>query len=166
MYLIVFTPFFIFLTGWVLWTINRTVGIPCLLVIIAVSGFNNFRIISNPRITSQVSLVESVKNKLIKINPGPFSVYSYSGSNGISLPIYYLLMKEGKLSENGVKIGVCDHKFTTNSTFGYDENCPMAQNPIVQEENYMIFKIQGTDGNLTKIDAKEIYTSLYKNYHP
>lgn len=164
-YLIVYHPFLIFFLSYSLWIItkfHRTIGIILVLLILSISTYSNLQIINQG---SQVSQVMSIKKNLEKNINGNFRVYSYESSWNISLPLFYLLKKEGKISDNGVKIGACDHVINRTEDFtGYIENCPMNSDMIVEDKQYRIFKEGSSSAELFEVTDQKIYNWLYSNY--
>lgn len=163
-YLISFHPYFIFFLGfsvWEIWKFQRILAVFLLLFILTWQSISNYQIINTG---SQVQKVLKIKAELkSKIKP-PYDIYSYPSSFNISLPLFYLLQKEGKISENGVKIGVCDHYINRSENLtDYDENCPSNENIIISEENLRIYDLKNAS-NLFKITPEKIYSWIYDNY--
>lgn len=144
-YLISFHPYFIFLLSfsiWIIWKFKRILGILLLLFILIMQSTNNYQIIN---ITSQAPKVLKIKTELeSKIKP-PYDMYSFPSSFNISLPLYYLMQKEGKVSKDGAKIGVCDYYIQRSDNLSdYDENCSSSENIVVVDENLRIYDLKNT----------------------
>jgi hypothetical protein len=104
-YLIVFQPFLIFLTGWsvsVLFKTNKYLGLGILILIILVSIPGNWQIVNNNK--SQVADILSMKNSLDSKITGPVRIYSDEKSSMVALPLYYLYLKENWYSSEKVEI--------------------------------------------------------------
>lgn len=163
-YLIVYHPYLIFFTAWSIWVIWKTqkvLGSVLLLILLSVAAFSDWQIIQSP--TGQIPQVLKLKNKLESNQKGPFEVYSYDSSFNISLPIFYLLKKEGKISQTGTKIGICNHSILRAADLkNYIENCPSQDNELSEIGEFRIFK--NPQGELFKITSEKIYSWIYDNY--
>lgn len=163
-YLIIFHPYLIFLLGycvWVIWRYQRLLGIILLLIILVTEGLGDLQIINT---VSQAPKVLKIKEELESKIKGPFDIYSYTSSFNLSLPLFYLLQKQGKTAEDGIKIGACDYYISRAANLSdYDENCPSQDNIVVIDENLRIYSLKDTS-NLFRITPKKIYSWLYDNY--
>lgn len=167
-YLIVYHPFFIFLTAWSTWIISKfykLLGAAVLILVLLVAGFSNWRIVNQ---NSQAPLLLSIKENLKEGSIKSFRIFSYDASFNISLPLYYLLKKEGRVSADGIKIGACDHYIKRTSDLkDYIDNCPSGNNTVFEKEQYKIFNLENSplnSGDLFEINSQAVYNWLYSNY--
>lgn len=169
-YLIVYHPYFIFFTAWSVWIIAKyykILGAVIFLSVLILAGFADWQIVHQ---SSQASLIQSIKQDLDKSGKGGFRIYSFESSFNISLPLFYLLKKEGKISENGRKIGVCDHFINRTADLkGYIENCPVGDNMLFERGQYRIFNLdEGTNqvaaDKLFEVEPQKLYNWLFSNY--
>jgi len=165
-YLILQYPFIIFLVSWSLWrmwAINKVLGILLLLSILSFSAYSNLKIINT---SSQTPSIFALKQEIEKIKKGDKQVYSYRGSYGVSLPLYYLWLKEKKISSEGDKIGICEYSIErdTNS-FDYIINCPANENLILSLGKYKVFDLnnQNNLGALDYLTSEKIYSWINKS---
>lgn len=163
-YLIIFHPYLIFLLGfciWVIWRYQRLLGVALLFITLATATLGDLQIINT---ASQAPKVFKIKAELESKIKGPFDIYSYPSSFNISLPLFYLLQKEGKIAEDGVKIGACDYYISRalNLT-DYDENCPSQENIVATYSSLRIYDLKNSS-NYFRITPKKIYSWLYDNY--
>lgn len=130
-YYIFTEPFIILLTAWTIYRvfqINRIMG-----TIVAVLFFTSSMVANYALITSSTNdlgpRASRWKDLIIKTYPGKsFAMYDYGyGSPGFSLPLVLFLEKEGKIANNGYKIGfgskpkvkVQDHKEVPGNFWGF-----------------------------------------------
>ncbi len=167
-YLIVFHPFFIFLTAYSIWVIGKFykyLGWGLLLLILIIAAYSNWQIVN---LGSQISQILEIKHSLEKNTYPPFRIYSYESSFNISLPLYYLLLKEGKISSDGIKVGACDYFINrAPNLYDYIENCPTNNNLILKNKQYRLFNLEkdySTADKLFEVRSDKIYNWLYDNY--
>lgn len=164
-YLIVYHPYLIFFSAWsiwVIWKMQKYIGGILLFILISIAAFSDWKIVQFP--TSQIPQVLELKNNLENTQKGPFEVSSYDSSFTISLPVFYLLKKEGKISQNGTKVGICNHFIIrTTDLKSYTTNCP-DEKGLSEVGNFRIYK--NPQGELFKITPEKIYNWIYDNYKP
>jgi len=167
-YLIVYHPFFIFFTTWSVWMISKyhkILGLVIFLLILATAAYSNWQIVHQD---SQAPLMLSIKQNLEKsTGSNSFRILSSDSSFNISLPLYYLLQKENKVSEKGKKIGVCDHTIKrTEDLKGYVDNCPVSDSLLFEVNQYRVFDLDKEENSdqLFEVKDEKIYHWLYSNY--
>ncbi len=166
-YLIVFQPFLIFLTGWsvsVLFKTNKYLGLGILILIILVSIPGNWQIVNNNK--SQVADILSMKNSLDSKITGPVRIYSDEKSSMVALPLYYLYLKENRISDSGQEIVTCENRIiyggdASESRWSCPENIPV----ITELKNFKIYR-KNEIGLISEKEVTEenIYAWLYSSY--
>lgn len=167
-YLIVYHPFIIFLVGWavwVIWKLQKIIGIFILLIILSFSSWSDWKIINT---STQNSLLFQLREKIDKYSGGEKAVYSYEGSNTVSLPLFYLWLKEGKVGE-GDKIGICKYSIVRGESLSdYIENCAGEEYLLTGLLGIKVFDLNSAAEKelkkTSKIDSKIIYDWIYDNY--
>ncbi len=167
-YLLIFHPFIIFLTGWSIWHLwknQKLIGGALLAVFLFLSGWSNVGIMKG---FTQKPLIFQIKKQIDEKHLSSIDFYTVKDSGMISLPLYYLLLKEDRISSQGYKIGACsDYMLPNNQPF-----CPIDPAPFFRRENYPVFdlstvsdeKIKAAGFNqLTKEEIYGFLTSYYKN---
>lgn len=157
-YMLVFHPYIILLTGWVVWRLKRW-GYLILGVLLALSSVSNLDIVRGHTLRP---LVSELKQAVDTKSTTPISLYTRSESEMISYPLFYLLLKEMRISESGYRIGVCDEKFKG----GIPVNCPQDLAPFSYRNNYFLYDLSSMREivNFKRIDSQEIFNSLYSRY--
>jgi 4-amino-4-deoxy-L-arabinose transferase-like glycosyltransferase len=178
-YLLTFHPFIIFLTGfsiWFLWNKKNNLGPIFLTIFLALSSYSNLEIIKGYTVKP---LIYETKKIVDEKHRESIDFYTKKDSGMISLPLYYLLLKENRLSENGYKqslkpetqvsgyrIGVCNDKvLDTGKSF-----CPIDIAPFFSKENFAIYDLNTTDFNkiqeleFERLTQQEIYSWLTDYY--
>lgn len=154
-YLIVFHPFIVFLFAWsiwIFWKLNRYLGIVLLAGFLLISGYSNLKIIKIP---SQLPVVYSIKEQIDSKRYPSLNIYSYGQSNQISLPLYYLYLKEGKISDQGKKIGACENVAL----------CPTEIPPGIVKDSYLIYELDEPEKlGFAKLTKEGIYNWLFSYY--
>lgn len=167
-YLIVFQPFFVFLTGWsvsVLFKTNKYLGLGILTLIILVSIPGNWQIVNNNK--SQVADILSLKNSLDSQITGPVRIYGDEKSNMIALPLYYLYLKENRISDSGQEIVTCENRIiyggdASESRWSCPENIPV----IAGKNNFKIYLRKELTGEFpaAELNQDKIYNWLSDAY--
>lgn len=167
-YLIVYHPFFIFFTAFSIWVISkyqRILGFSIFVLLILICSYSDWKIINQ---STQVPLILSIKRDLTKNLTGSYRIYSFKDSFNISLPLFYLLQKEGKISESGTKLGACDYYIKRAENLSeYDENCPSKENILAEKQQYKILnlsEIPDSTKDLFEVTPSNIYNWIYSNY--
>lgn len=149
-YLIAFQIYFIFFTSWSLWSIfkkQKIIGLALTSLVIITCTVSNLKIIQQK---SQAQLILSMRDDLFRHYPNTsFSFYTKDGPDMVNLPVFYLLYREEKISNEGQKIGTCRKK-TENI-------CPSAEKIITTNERYTLY-------NLSHLSVQELSQLGYKNY--
>lgn len=168
-YLVSYHPFVIFLTAFSIltfWKLHKAFGISILMVILAVSTYSDWKIVIQK---TQNSIVFNMKNSLPQNSS--LEIYSYPSSFTFSLPLYYLLETEGKVTNDGKKIGVCLHSIQRSENLvGYSENCPPGYPLIAANNEYMVYDLNADqeekliNKGLFKVTPENINKWIYKNY--
>lgn len=165
-YLILNHSFIIFLVSWSLWkmwTINRILGSLLLLSVLSFSAYSNLKIINT---SSQTPAIFALKHEIEKLKPeGNKDVYSYRGSYGVSLPLYYLWLKEGKINPGGDKIGVCDYSIErSENIYDYIINCPDNESLLLSFNRFSVFDLNNKNdlGELDHLTSDKIYDWINK----
>src|SRR5205085_1920506 len=130
--------------------------------------YSNFYIIHE---SSQVSLVISVKRNIDKLSPGNIDLYSQNQSERIGYTLYYLYLMEGRISESGHKIGVCDNRLLKDAR-GIDSkwSCPDQVEQLDRNDTYSSYDLEKiNNGDLNKLGfkrvrAEDIQNKLYDLY--
>jgi 4-amino-4-deoxy-L-arabinose transferase-like glycosyltransferase len=166
-YLILHHSFIVFLVAWSLWIIlrfNKILGLIFIIFILSFSSYSNFKIINNP---SQTPAIYKLKEKIENLRKEDKQVLSFRESNGVSLPLYYLWLREGKISNGGVKLGVCRYSIQRGDNLSdYITNCPDDENLIVSFDEYKVFDLSKKSdlGNLDYLTEEKIYNWVFKRY--
>lgn len=165
-YLLVFHPFIIFLTGFVIWRwweVKKQVGILFFVILIAICTYSNINIIKG---LTQKPLIYEIKNQIDIKEGREIDLYSIEESNMISLPLFYLYLYEKRIKEDGAKIGVCEGKFTS----GKIRNCPSDPTPMLIKNNFYIYDLENLSGDkirelkFERMSAEKIYDWIYSLY--
>jgi hypothetical protein len=160
-YLIAFHPFVIFFTGLALFIISQKskplflVLISCFLVLSTLSNLKTIQI------KSQAPLIYSLKSKLDSQIPGPISLYSDPNSNMLSLPIFYLLYRQNRISDTGTPILACINCQSNGQLIAKESLSPtqtyylyLLQSPNIQDPGSKIYPLT----------SRLIFSWLYINY--
>lgn len=165
-YLLLEHPFIIFLTSftlWRIWGVKKVLGILGILIVLSLSSYSNLKIINESSKTPSILLL---KQKIDEVIPGQKSIYGFSQSNGVALPLQYLYLKEGKIDAASVKLGICESTIERNPiTLESTVNCPDNGGQIVSIGNYRVFNLDGKDtGGLEHFTSEKIYNWISKRY--
>lgn len=168
-YLVVYHPFIIFLTGWIIGTIfkmNKFFGMAVLSAILLTSTYSDWKIINAP---SQNPTVFKIKEMVDQKKPDKKQIFTYTDSNTMSLPLFYLWFREGKIDENGGKIGICKSFIERDESLSnYIENCPGSDNLMFVEEDIKVFDLNSSSvkdtAGLSKLSPELLYGWLYERY--
>lgn len=165
-YLLVFHPFIIFLTGfsiWFVWQKKKIAGISLLIIFLLASTWSNIKIIQG---FTQKPLIYQIKKQIDEKSRGTVNFYTFKDSGMISLPLYYLLLKEKRISTQGYKIGTCsDYVLDDGKPF-----CPIEPVPFYRKENYPIYDLSTTSDDkirsvgLDSLTEEKIYKWLMDYY--
>jgi hypothetical protein len=107
------SPFIIILTAWVclkIFNFNKYLGILVIITIFLSTAITSFNDINSATNLSAPN-AQKLKNILVQKFPKgtKFSIYDYDYKNtGISLPLVLYLSQEGKISDDGEKIGIAN----------------------------------------------------------
>ena len=137
-YLLFVQPFFILFTGYSLAHLSKPLATLIFLLIIITASLSDLKIINQ---TSQARKIYQLKAALDQNHPGPINFYAQKGSGMASLPIFYLLYRDHRLSPQGTPIGIT----ALGDTYGFQE----LPNPTASFESY---------------SPKKIYQWTYVNY--
>ena len=85
------------------------------------------------------------------------------------MPLYYLWLKEGKISDQGKKVGICLYNITRDTaTFDYIENCPDKGGMMYSDDKYRVFDLDQTPQEemwrVQSLNSKIIFNWLYDRY--
>lgn len=152
-YLILQHSLIVFLVSWSLWRIwliGRFLGIGLIVSILLLSSYSNLKIINTP---SQTPLILALKSEIDnKKGVTDKQVYSYERSYGVSLPLFYLWLREGKIKPEGDKIGICHYSIERDiNLFDYIIDCPDNENLIISLDQYKVFDLN-QNTNLSGLD--------------
>lgn len=167
-YLIVFQPFFVYLTGWSIWILFKTkryIGAGILIVIILVSIPGNWQIVNNNQ--SQAADIFSLKSSIDGKISGPVKIYSDEKSNMVALPLYYLYLEENRISESGQEIFVCENRIIYGGDASESKwSCPEDLPVIAEKNNFKTYrKDKLTPGfTPTELNQEKIYNWLSDLY--
>ncbi len=159
-YLLVFHPFIILLTAWVIVLVlgqRRVLGVMLIGLFLAISIWSNAQVIQG---YTQRPLITELKSKIVQKGE-LIDLYSNSSSHQLSLPLFYLLKFEDKISQNGVKIGVCDEQIKDGTS-----SCSALGVPFLKKERYALFDLQNVSSenfqkmSLERILPQDIYERL------
>lgn len=160
-YLILQHFFIIYLTSWSIWriwTINKVLGVILILSTLSFSAYSNIKIIN---MSSQTPAIFALKYSVEKIKPDYKQVYSYPGSYGVSLPLYYLWLREGKIKPGGDKIGICDYSIErASNSFDYIINCLDDEDLLISLDKYKVFTLDNKKDLrvLDQLTSEKIYS--------
>jgi hypothetical protein len=119
-YLIAFEPLLVFFFGYSLFLISsfsKYFFIFFVSIFIVLSSLTNLKYLGN---RSQTNLIYSLKSSLDSQIPGPVNLISNPSSNMVSLPIFYLLYRQNRISPSGTPVLACinctypDYKLLTS----------------------------------------------------
>lgn len=163
LYLIVTHQFFIFFTAWsvfVYWQTKKILGIALLFIILLASTYSNMKIVNVPE---RVIPTKSIKLELDEKVTSKMELYQDKDSRLLGLLLFYFLYTDGKISNKGYPIGVCD---LSNSKKDKCFNGKI----IVRYGNYLVYDLKSAtnslqqEKNFEKYDDKEVYNSLFLNF--
>lgn len=164
-YLVLNHTFIIFLVSWSLWKvwgINKILWVIFFLGILSLSAYSNLKIVNT---SSQTPAIFTLKEEIEKIKPESKQVYSYRGSNGVSLPLYYLWLRERKIGTEGDKLGICEYSIErAENNYDYNINCPDNESLILSSEKYRIFDLN-SKSDLSELDhltSEKVYSWIDK----
>lgn len=162
-YLIITHTFFIFFTAWAIYClgkINKILGFGILAAVLLAGSLNNFSVITTADAASEVKrLKEKVDSKII----GKTTFYQDTQSGFFSLLLFYLLYSDGKISENGFKIGFCD---LSSNPSRFD--CPETE-AVLSKGSFFVYDLNQQNAesklqsNFERLTAKDVYNSLFLN---
>lgn len=172
-YLIVFQPFFIFFTGWSVWVfykLYKPAGLVLILILLLSAMPANWAITQDNH--SQVTDIFAIKRAIDSKVSDSINLISDTNSNMVSLPLYYLYLKENRTSDSGKEIFACQNHILKDER-GIDSkwSCPSDTQTIAEILDYKIYyknnlsPDQLKELNLASLEKERIYNWLYDNYN-
>lgn len=161
-YLLVFHPFVILLTGWALFTIfqkPKLAGFSLFVVFILISTYSNLSIIKGYTQRPLISEIkQTIDNQTNGKNENKISLYEVGNSDMVSLPLFYLYLRENRISDEGFKLGSCAY------------SCSNKEVPFLVKGNYSFYNLsdanplQTNQSGFKKITPQNVYKYL-SNYY-
>lgn len=155
-YLIAFHPFVIFFAGLALFIISQKSKPIFLFLITGILFLSTISNLETIQIKSQAPLIYSLKSSLDKKAPSPISLYSDPNSNMLSLPIFYLLYHQNRISDTGIPILACINCQNNGQLIAKESLSPT-------QIYYLYLLPTPTNYHLT---PDLIFSWLYINYQP
>lgn len=163
-YLIAFHPYFLFLTGFSLTLLYKTkkyLFILLSLIILLASTYSNLKTIQKK---SQAPIIYAFMESLNQLNPSSYNFFTRHPPNDqLNLPIFYLLYRQNRISDDGINIGTCFQKPD-------EAPCPPPENIIYQHQHYTLYNLNNLTSeelsalNYTQYTPTNIYNRLFINY--
>ena len=161
-YLLVFHPYIILLTsyiGWVLYQKWKSLGFILFGLFLLLSTWSNISIIKGYTQRPFISQIKrTIDNQTRGKNQDKIDLYEAGNSDLISLPLFYLYLRENRISDNGFKLGSCEY------------NCPSDGVPFLVKGTYSFYNLQDAnplqiaDLSFKKVTLQRIYNYL-SNYY-
>lgn len=171
LYFVSFYPFVIFFTAWGAYEITRhkrNLGLIIISLLLLISTIGNLKIINFKGNSAKIFPIERELQSKIQ---GKISLYNYNHnpSNSLTFPLFYLLVREGKINRDGYKVGACINFLREGVNKTQTENCP-SEGILIEKNSYRLYDLSGfsakeiASSGFTQVTSQDLFNILYVNY--
>lgn len=153
-YFIFLYPYIVLFVGYTCWSLINRFFFPGLIFTLVVFIFASLSNIQSINKLSQAPAIFTLKQALDRITPGSVDLYSYPASNMASLPIFYLLYQENRISSTGTPLVVA-----INAT-----QSAIYTLPARKDNSYQLLDPSKVTIKVDRFTPSKIFNWVYVNY--
>lgn len=157
-YLNIFRPYLFYLAVWSIWKLKEKAKLlgKCLFILFfALMFLSDLKVISQKGQSAKIFRLKSSLDRELKGDKIRF--YNFPQSDMVSLPLFYLFYREGRVSANGNKIGACQFNWVFDeSTSERIKSCPFIDQVVGEEDQYLVYLFKSTAETNLLSKSKEL----------